>query len=299
MCSVVCRKVRKTQHQSAHTLPASTSFAPTLQTTVMGGQWDVAQHCWVLIQPALPHFQQWVWWDPGWGLPMLQNSFRLWQMDRLCSRDTWAGEAGDTPWPRPWRLLVEFSAKFLASTQHQRSSGMGWWDCWRPRPGLVGREEEQELAQAIPCSAGCVIRHTCLSLLLPIRRAKIHQTIWKEPLKNLVHQQQEFVWLGRRLSYTLTTIDTCLWGAGRMPSSCFPSEKVAQQHQQMSTRDKGWWIFLIYVYTHTQTLSSYPQPITIPIFINPSQLTTEEHLIPIEALAWMLPYADTYRDTLS
>lgn len=57
---------------------------------------------------------------------MLQNCFRLWPMDRLCSRDSRAQEAGDTPWPRPGRLLDELSAKFLASFELQRGSGMGW-----------------------------------------------------------------------------------------------------------------------------------------------------------------------------
>lgn len=52
-------------------------------------------------------------------------------------------------------------------------------------------------------------------------------------------------------------------------------------------------LFLTYVYTHTQTLSSYPQLISITVFINLSQLTTDYHLTPIEVLAWMLPHADT------
>lgn len=105
--------------------------------------------------------------------------------------------------------------------------------------GLVGRKEEQELAQATPCLAGCVIRGVCSSLLLSFRRAKIHQTVWREALKNLVCQQGGLVGLGRRLSYTLTTVHICLWGAGRVASSCFPSGRVAQQPQQMSTREEG------------------------------------------------------------
>lgn len=143
-------------------------------------------------------------------------------MDRLCSRDTWAREAGDTPWPRPKRSLAELSVNSLASSELQRGSGMGWRDCWRPRLGLVGRKEKQELAQAMPCLAGLIIRGSCSSLLLPFRGAKIHQTAWKEPLKTLIQLQGGLVGLE-----SCTYI--CLWDAGRLALSCFPSGGVAQQ----------------------------------------------------------------------
>lgn len=45
---------------------------------------------------------------------------------------------------------------------------------------------------------------------------------------------------------------------------------------------------------YTQTLPSSPQPISIPTFIKPIQLITEQHLTPAEALAQMLPYVDTH-----
>lgn len=101
------------------------------------------------------------------------------------------------------KVLAELSAKPLPGSELQRDSGMGLGDCWRPDLGLAGREEEQELAQAAPCLAGCVIRDACSALLLPFGRAKIHPTVWRETLKNLICQQGGLVGLGRRLSYTL------------------------------------------------------------------------------------------------
>lgn len=80
-------------------------------------------------------------------------------------------------------MLAELSAKPLAGSELQRGSGTGLGDCWRPGLGLVGRKEEQELAQAGPRLAGCVIRDACSPLLLTRGRAKIHPTVWRETLK--------------------------------------------------------------------------------------------------------------------
>lgn len=99
-------------------------------------------------------------------------------------------------------MLSELSAKPLAGSELQRGSGMGLGDCWRPGLGLVGRKEEQELAQAGPRLAGCVIRDACSASLLHFRRAKIHPAVWRETLQNLICQQGGLVGLGRGLSYT-------------------------------------------------------------------------------------------------
>lgn len=120
-------------------------------------------------------------------------------------------------------VLAELSAKPLARSELQRGSGMGLGDFWRPGLGLVGRKEEQELAQAGPRLAGCVIRDACSVLLLPFRRAKIHPTVWRETLKNLICQQGGLVGLGRRLSYTQLS-----YGFGvqvKWPPAAFPQDE--------------------------------------------------------------------------
>lgn len=62
------------------------------------------------------------------------------------------------------KVLAELSAKPLAGSELQRGSCMGLGDFWRLGLGLVGRKEEQELAQAGLCLAGCVIRDACSAL---------------------------------------------------------------------------------------------------------------------------------------
>lgn len=68
----------------------------------------------VCMLPALPPWQH-KFYRPRWHCPFW---FRTWQIDRTCSSDTWAREAGHTPCPRPARSLAELckvSGKLCAS----------------------------------------------------------------------------------------------------------------------------------------------------------------------------------------
>lgn len=97
------------------------------------------------------------------------------------------------------KVLAEVSTKPLAGSELQRGSGKGLGGFWRPGLGLVGWKEEQELEQAGPSLAGCVIREASSASLLPFGKAKIHPTVWRETLQNLICQQGGLVGLGRGL----------------------------------------------------------------------------------------------------
>lgn len=94
-------------------------------------------------------------------------------LGRICSRDTWPREVGNTPRPRLGRSLAELSAKSLASSVLQRGSGMV--RLLEAKTGVSWQGGGID-AGAGNTMLGCLCNQRFL--LLPFRRAKLHQTIW-------------------------------------------------------------------------------------------------------------------------
>lgn len=115
-----------------------------------GGRWEdsetLSTNPGVYTESVLPEWCQELGGSPG-EVCQAKICSRLWQMDGLCSRNTWARESGATPWPRCWLSSLQSLWQALSSREALAWPGLGW----------LGRKEEQELAQTGPRLAACVI----------------------------------------------------------------------------------------------------------------------------------------------